>query len=79
MDKCNALNAHERRHASASATVRIADVPRALLAAGRPGSTNSGIVVGCRPCAGPFVRLRGASENDRLHGRGCRPGGRLLH
>jgi Glyoxalase/Bleomycin resistance protein/Dioxygenase superfamily len=34
MDKCIPLNTHERRRASASATVRIVDVLRTLLAAG---------------------------------------------
>jgi catechol 2,3-dioxygenase-like lactoylglutathione lyase family enzyme len=33
-DKCAPLNTHERRRASASATVRMVDVPRTLLAAG---------------------------------------------
>jgi catechol 2,3-dioxygenase-like lactoylglutathione lyase family enzyme len=34
MDKCIPLNAHERRRASARATLRMVDVSRALLAAG---------------------------------------------
>jgi catechol 2,3-dioxygenase-like lactoylglutathione lyase family enzyme len=34
MDKCIPLNTHERRRASASATLRTVDVPRALLAVG---------------------------------------------